>query len=173
MVVLTKQFDPSIVALSIAVSYLGTYACICVSEQFRMYCKVGVSGLTHPFIMLILMAISLGSVSIWSMHFMSMYGMTLINPETGDIVESHCRLDYMLGSLATIIATSFVGMFIASRSRNFFVTSDEVVADFIIETRAMTIQQLRNMQSKKKLLLDSLTQDLSPIFKDEFIGTKA
>lgn len=159
---LHQEWDPLIILLSIAVAFVGAYGGITLYEQFRLCSKENKLKLLNPELLLKLMAVSLGGVAIWTMHFVGMGALRLKLP-TGQYLKVGYRLDMTIGSLAVVILFSYIGLKISSMDKVFTRDKSDAIEKFVKDARNMTIQEIRRIQHKHVLYLNTLFARMGPL----------
>eukprot|EP01033_Poteriospumella_lacustris_P013167 gene13167-9431_t len=153
---LHQEYYPPIVLLSFAVSFLGAYVGISLAEIFRVKvidtCKNSSDqGFIHYFY-LFLMALSLGGVAIWCMHFIGMQAVSLHHP-VGGMVSMEFNFGLSMASLIAVVLTVFVGLVIASRDRMFCKTKTEIIEMFMNDAKQLSIAEIRKITATRMLVL--------------------
>jgi NO-binding membrane sensor protein with MHYT domain len=104
------EFDPIPIVLSCAISFLGSYAAVTTFEQFRLCKFMSLSPkLFSSHMELVLIAVILGGVSIWTMHFVGMSSCVLRYPGSELISPIFYRIDFTMASLVAVIVLVYVG----------------------------------------------------------------
>mmetsp|Transcript_29318 Transcript_29318/g.63167 ORF Transcript_29318/g.63167 Transcript_29318/m.63167 type:complete len:371 (-) Transcript_29318:512-1624(-) len=98
------------------------------------------------------MALCLGGVGIWSMHFIGMSSV-LLKHSNGEVAE--VRYNLALSLLSLVLTLSFVGlgMYICSLDRVFTMTRMEIVEDFVAGAKNLTIKQVQQMGVSRMLYI--------------------
>jgi len=123
-------FNVSTVILSVAVSFLGSYFAISLCEQYRQS-RIGIvesrlwSDGTYC---LIAMAICLGGVGIWCMHFIGMSAMTM--SDNNEAIEIRYDIGLTILSLVIVLLFSGLGFYISSHDEIFSKTRKEILQLF-------------------------------------------
>jgi NO-binding membrane sensor protein with MHYT domain len=107
--------SPPMVALSFGLGFVGAYSAINLCDQFRI-CKREVPKLLSPRAFMFLMAIAVGGISMWSMHFVAMSSEDWYTP-SGKRIYIRYRIDYTIVSLIVPIILCYCGIYICSKDR--------------------------------------------------------
>ena len=147
------MYDEGTVVLSFFIAFLGSYASISACEQFRLS-KIGVtySRYASPYFYLVLMAISLGGVGIWCMHFVGMSAMSLPD-NSGNNLEVRYDIGITLLSLALVIIFTLVGFYVSSHDVVFMKTKREIVEMFVEDAAAMSMKDVQKMKAFQMVLI--------------------
>ena len=145
---LRSTLHPEYIALSFGLAFVGSYCGIHLCEQFRLCSKENKPKLISKSSLMILMAISIGGIAIWSMHFV---GMTTVgfdhSSSTGQQVMLSYRKDYTYTSLVVVIIMCYIGIYISSRD-NFFTNDKHDVLDaHVHEIRKLSISEIQQMKT--------------------------
>lgn len=170
------KFDPSLVVLSFGVSFLGAYMAISICEQLRQSLiddkaifgkQISISHRKQHLLYLFFMALSIGGIGIWAMHFIGMHAFRL-----HDIDGHHVHVRYNVGvsiaSFITVVFTTFVGVTVASYDSMFSKTKVDIVEEFIYESRKLTFAEIRRISSQRILMTIS-TKELGYLLIGGFI----
>ncbi|KAJ1442594.1 hypothetical protein B484DRAFT_476217 [Ochromonadaceae sp. CCMP2298] len=140
-----EVYLPEIIVLAWGIAYIGSYLSITCCEQYRL-CRLNLTASRYipAWGYLALMALCLGGVGIWSMHFIGMSSMEL-RLSNGEVAE--VRYNLALSLLSLVLTLSFVGlgMYICSLDRVFTMTRMEIVEDFVAGAKNLTIKQVQQM----------------------------
>jgi len=130
---LIVKWNPAMIVLSYGFSLIGSFVGVTLCEQFRIASVRKVQGIkvTSPYLVLLSMAVVIGGVSIWSMHFV---GMTAIQFSRSNGEKVYIRYDILntILSLIAAIFTAYIGMVICSLDRVYTKTKEEVL-DMLVE----------------------------------------
>jgi NO-binding membrane sensor protein with MHYT domain len=160
-------FNVNLVLLSYAISFLGAYLTISLSEQlriFHLYNKddsptalagsssilVKIQRFFHKYKWFGLMGISLGGVGIWCMHFIGMSAMHLkIQNENGDWVQVPLFYDVgiTITSLIVSIITTTIGMYVLSFDPLFAKSKSEILEMFVSDLQNLTLSDLKKKRN--------------------------
>lgn len=151
-----ENYEPVVVALSFGISLIGAYVGISLAEIFR----VKVIDIRHGiqeqsflhYYYLFLMALSLGGVAIWSMHFIGMHAVSLHHAQSLK-VSIRYNLGLSLASLIAVVLMVFGGLVIASRDRMFCKTKAEIVEMFMNDAKKLSIAEIRKITATRMLIL--------------------
>lgn len=195
MTLLEQDFDPTIVILSYAISFLGAYVAITASEELRqtiidqkhasLFFRSDVENPTKEISMvsdmstytpvpkptsalkyLLIIAVSVGGIGIWGMHFIGMQALRLRNH--GEMVDMDYNLGLSLGSLFAVLVTTFLGVRVASDDIMFSKTKQEIVEAFINDTSKLSLAEIRKIDAKRILFIIS-TKNLGRLIFGGFI----
>lgn len=155
--VLTLEWTGSIVALSIGIAFIGSYATVTLYEQYRLCSRENQPKLMTPSLLLWLMALSLGGIAIWTMHFAAMSSITL-RDDDGNILPVYYRLDYTFISLIAVIFLSYAGLRVGSSDQLFKSDKNDVVTKFANDARNMTIREIKAIRNIRIFLLSTLVR---------------
>mmetsp|Transcript_4077 Transcript_4077/g.4481 ORF Transcript_4077/g.4481 Transcript_4077/m.4481 type:complete len:352 (+) Transcript_4077:30-1085(+) len=144
------DFNPQIVLLSFAISFLGAYVAIGSCEQLRgIYLKYGRPNLADSWHWLSLIGLSIGGVAIWSMHFLGMSAMTLTDSSGNDV-----RIDFNVGvsifSVFAAVLSVIGGVVVASRDVMFAKSKAEIL-EFFVES--ISLEEMINYTEFDILIL--------------------
>lgn len=106
------------------------------------------------------MAVSLGGIGIWCMHFVGMSAMNL-KSATGDIIYLRFDSVQTILSLISVILLLFVGLFIGSRDVVYGKTKTEIIEMFIDQSKAMSFKQIQNIKNGSAIAIIIGTKSLS------------
>lgn len=164
------KYIPDTVVLSFGISFLGAYMAISISEQLRQSViedkaifgsHVGVSHRKKHLLYLLMMALSIGGIGIWAMHFIGMHAFKLY-----DIDGHHAHVRYNLpvsiASFFTCIVTTFIGVTIASYDVMFSKTKTEIIEEFILQSQNLTFAEIRKI-TPRKILVAISTKELGKL----------
>jgi NO-binding membrane sensor protein with MHYT domain len=142
-----------LVVLSFSVAFLGSYAAITTCEQFRT-CTIGItkSKYFHASGYLILMAVCLGGVGIWCMHFIGMSAMVLVD-EDGHPVVVRFDIGMTMLSLVLVLVMAFAGLYVSSLDPVFSKHKRDIVEMFAKSSANLTINKASHMSHGKIVLL--------------------
>jgi NO-binding membrane sensor protein with MHYT domain len=107
--------------------------------------------------MIALMAVSLGGVSIWSMHFVGMTALCLKNDESDEALQINYRIDFTMASVVVVILFSFGGLRIALFDKIFTSDKTDAVYKYLDETKKMSSEE---MGTRKRRLMTFLINSL-------------
>lgn len=166
---LTVVWNPLLIMLAFAVSFVGAYTGINLFEQYRLLEFGNEQGHRHTnkFILILLMAISFGAITIWSMCFVSMTSVKLRRHETEEFLTIQYRLDFLLISLFSVTSTCFLGLFISSFDKAFTKDRVDAVHEYINHTKSLSFQEIRR-SGKYDLIVKTLSQSLAPLLMAGF-----
>ena len=155
------KIDAIEVLLSFMVAFIGSYLSISVCEQLRVNCgnfEQSKKIIFQRLGLLFMMTLSLGLVAIWSMHFIGMFSMSLVEPGTGNKVPVRYDLVETIFSLLIALVFSYLGFYFSHLDMFFGLSRKEILEIFIKEKlKTMTMQQVRAIGTLHILLYASLT----------------
>lgn len=158
-----------------SMSFSGAYLAICLCEQVRQ-CRIEGRIFANQWLLgnrskqtsyLLLMAIVLGGVGIWAMHFVGMFAMEFHSPDEQELDCSFSRGLSFLSLIITIL-TSFLGLIIASNDPMFSKSKQEIIEDFFAEAKSMTLAEVRKINFSRVLRI-ICTQSLTRLVIGGFI----
>jgi NO-binding membrane sensor protein with MHYT domain len=141
------SWNAATIVLSVGVSFLGSYACITLYEQYRLCTRESKPQVLTPNMLLVMMALSVGGVAIWSMHFIGMSALDLTMPN-GEKEDFRYRIDLTVTSLACVLVFSYFGLVVASSDNQFMVDQNDVIANFIKEAENLSADELQKISDK-------------------------
>eukprot|EP01040_Poterioochromonas_malhamensis_P020214 gene20214-24078_t len=156
-----EHFTPAMVVLSFGVSFLGAYICVSICEQLRMsiiedknvYGKtVSISHRKKHLLYLFLMAIALGGVGIWGMHYIGMHAFTLKDNDLKK-VEVMYNAPLMATSFLAVLITTFAGLLISCYDPMFSKTKAEILEQFIEDSKRLSLKEIRKISYRQVLLI--------------------
>lgn len=157
------KFEVGTVLLSFALSFLGSYMAICMSEQLRNSLieekrifgpNVTISHKKKHLFYLLLMSLSLGGVSMWSMHFIGMNA-SHIHDEQGERVYMRYSITLVIFTLLFAWFMSFVGITISCYDPMFSKSKANIVEEFIEDSKRLSLQEVRKITPMKMLVIIS------------------
>lgn len=157
------KFEVGTVLLSFALSFLGCYMAIGMSEQLRNSLieekrifgpNVTISHKKKHLFYLLLMSLSLGGVSVWSMHFIGMNA-SHVHDEQGERVYMRYSITLVVFTLLFAWFMSFVGLTIACYDPMFSKSKAQIVEEFIEDSKRLTLQEVRKITPMKMLVIIS------------------
>ena len=128
-------------------------------EQYRLCSRENQPKLLTPAALLWLMALTLGGIAIWTMHFVAMFSIS-IKDNDGNVLSVSYRLDYTFISLIAVIMLSYVGLRIGSSDQLFKSDKNDAVTKFTTDARNMTIKEIKAIKNIRIFLLSTLTRGL-------------
>eukprot|EP00607_Mallomonas_marina_P001539 CAMPEP_0182428586 /NCGR_PEP_ID=MMETSP1167-20130531/23130_1 /TAXON_ID=2988 /ORGANISM="Mallomonas Sp, Strain CCMP3275" /LENGTH=421 /DNA_ID=CAMNT_0024611559 /DNA_START=245 /DNA_END=1510 /DNA_ORIENTATION=- len=122
------------ILLSYAISFIGSYVAVALCEQYRL---ASINAFKkhdeklNPLAILAMVAVSIGVVAVWCMHFV---GMAAIDLHTSD--GSKINIGYDVGltiaSIFSVVICVFLGLLVASRDRAYTKTKEQIL-DMIVD----------------------------------------
>lgn len=144
------EFNPNIVLLSFGVSFLGAYVAISACEQLRgIYLKYNQPKINVILPWLILIAVSIGGVAIWSMHFIGMAAMSLKH-DNGSSVAIRFNIGVSIFSIVAAVLSVIAGVWVASKDKVFAKSKAEIL-EFFIES--VSLEEMLALSEFQVLLL--------------------
>eukprot|EP01033_Poteriospumella_lacustris_P016076 gene16077-11500_t len=129
--------------------------------------QISISHRKQHLLYLFFMALSIGGIGIWAMHFIGMHAFRL-----HDIDGHHVHVRYdvgaSIGSFITVVFTTFVGVTVASYDSMFSKTKVDIVEEFIYESRKLTFAEIRRI-SAQRILMTISTKELGYLLVGGFI----
>lgn len=165
-----KRFDASMVLLTFGLAFLGIYLAVGVAEQLRLSfiddrvvhgLNIRISRRKIHMLYLMFCAVSVGVISVWGMHYVSLHSMTLLN-EAGEPVPIRSNSDIQILSLFVIFIINVVSITTASYDDMFSKTKVAIINEFIAQSKALTMKEIRSI-TLSKLLMIMATQRLDRI----------
>jgi len=157
---ITMKWDGTIVLLSIFTAFIGSYSTVILYEQYRLCSRENRPKLLSPHMLLVLMAISLGGIAIWTMHFVAMSSVKMYQ-SNGDEIIVRYRQDYTLISLFVVILFCYIGLRIGSYDSAFKDDKHDAIQKFMHDARTLTIDEIRRIKNVKIFILSRLFQNIS------------
>jgi NO-binding membrane sensor protein with MHYT domain len=161
---LVKVFHPEVITGTLTIAFFGSYACITLYEQYRMCSRENKPKILHPIVLLFLMAVSVGGVAIWCMHFVAMAGMEFYTEDTRTRVHVKYRVDLTAASFIVVIFVTFVGLRICSLDKAFVQDQNDVVDRYVEDVKTRSIQDIRMIDSKRRVLFRTLFKNMRVFF---------
>lgn len=165
-----KRFDAPMVLLTFGLAFLGIYLAVGIAEQLRLSfiddrivhgLNIRISRRKIHMLYLMFCAISVGVISIWGMHYVSLYSMTLLD-EAGNPVPVRSNSDIQILSLFVIFFINLISITTASYDDMFSKTKVAIINEFIAQSKSMTMKEIRSI-TLWKLLTIMATQRLDRI----------
>jgi len=152
---LNVTWDPTTILLSFAVSVLGSFAAVSLCEQFRLI-QVNLErsprSIMNPRLILILMAIAIGGVAIWSMHFIGM-GAVKLTDSNGNHVPFSYDVGLTLVSLIAPIVCVYIGLLIVTIGDKFYSLDKADALDVLVKDAAKSGSKISTKSSAKLFAL--------------------
>eukprot|EP01032_Pedospumella_encystans_P015498 gene15498-17721_t len=92
------------------------------------------------------MAVSLGGIGIWCMHFVGMSAISLLEAQ-GNLLEVRYDIGITLLSLALVIVFTLAGFYVSSQDVVFTKTKREIVDMFVEDASAMSMKDVQKMKA--------------------------
>lgn len=150
---------PFPIVVSVGISFLGAFTAIAIFEQYRICKYIQISPKWCPQEWLLgIIALLLGGVAIWTMHFVGMYSCRLHYLDGGDSLIYY-RLDLTLVSLIVVILLCYAGLYIASSSDDMYMKDRAgAVVDYFKRSAEVT-----GWWKRGSFLFSTFTYNLFPI----------
>jgi NO-binding membrane sensor protein with MHYT domain len=124
-----------------------------IIEDKNVYGKtVSISHRKKHLLYLFLMAISLGGVGIWGMHYIGMHAFTLKDNDLKK-VEVMYNEPLMATSFLAIVAMTFAGLLISCYDPMFSKTKAEILEQFIEDSKRLSLKEIRKISYRQVLLI--------------------
>ena len=162
---LEERWNGAIVALSFVMSYMGAYSTVGLAEQYRITGSLK-SKFFSQSSYLVMMAISLGGGAIWSMHFVGMNAMEIIDDD-GSVITIEYDIIKTFMSLLVCVLFVFIGLYVSSRDKMFARDKSEIVELIKEEGR---LDPVEVVQSKMYLIRVSLIRGTGPLIMGGIIA---
>ncbi len=144
---LVPVYNGEAVFLSIVFVYLGGYIAISLCEQLRLSSVMNnQSKLLGDKSIIFIMALSLGGIGIWCMHFVGMSAVTL---RTADGTQIHLKFSLLetFMSLLAVVILLYIGLFIGARDVVYSKTKLQIIEMFIGQSSKLTFKQIQGIKS--------------------------
>lgn len=162
--------DPTIVFVSFCVGFLGSYVAICLCEQLRSSYLHGEKSIFHIRMKWLLsIGMSFGGAGMWCMHFIGLSSVEMRDSETHEKIEMAFNSGYSFFTLALVVLTTSLGVYIASNDRLFAKSKAEILEMFITDSSHMSMVEIRKIKDSKIIRLIS-TKQLGTLFGGAFIS---
>ena len=127
------HWNPYLILLSYAISFLGSYVAVCFCEQFRLLTINETQvRFRNSLIILSVMAVSIGGIAIWCMHFIGMGAMVLMNSE-GESISIHFDIGLTIISIIVAVTGAFIGLIISTYDRVYTKKKIEVLDMLVVD----------------------------------------
>lgn len=151
------SWNVSCIILSFAISLVGSYTAVSLSEQFRVSTRLGSKMKVKTY--LVLMAISIGGGAIWCMHFVGMAAQRL--KHNGEYVDVMYDPFVTLASLVSSITSVYIGLYIATSDRMYTKSEQEIVQILSEKASLVNIAVLQNPYYLWKLAILNETLNIA------------
>lgn len=148
--------------LSFGISFVGAYCGIIICEQLRLCSRKNQAKLLSRHMIMLFMAISIGGVAIWCMHFVGMSTMSF-EDDFGNPLELWYRADLTMASLIVVITLCYTGINICSLDTAFTFDRLDRIDAFIENASKLSISEIKKMRSAHHILLLALFQGIHKI----------
>jgi len=156
---LKMVWEADIILLSYAVSVLGCIVGVYLTEQYRLNVFER-KGILNPDMILWLIAISIGGVGVWAMHFIGMEAVQLIDSNTREVLPMSYDIFLTVVSLLAVIICVYLGLYISTRDRVFFKDTASIGEMLLADGQKLSFNDARN-PSKIRFL--ALFKGLQPL----------
>lgn len=156
---LVVTYAPNIILLSFGVSFCGSVSAVSLSEQYRLI-RVHSNQLLPASTMdlrliLICMAVAIGTVAVWCMHFIGMGSVILIN-SAGEQIDFSYDIGLTVASLIIPILFVYAGLLIAKMDRFYALAREDTLDLLVNEVSAYGTRIITNKKMKLFSLFSSL-----------------
>jgi NO-binding membrane sensor protein with MHYT domain len=146
------SYNPNIVILSFVVAFIGSYLAISVCELYR-HSRVGISEarvFASGSAYITLMAVSLGGVGIWCMHFIGMFALSM-DSHPGESVDVRYDVGSTLLSLVLVLLFAGLGAYISSYDDVFSKSRKDIVQLFVGDSTTLSIREVKRISFYRML----------------------
>lgn len=148
---ITASWRLTYLLLSIGVAFIGSYLTVSLADMYRLSSSIKPRYLTQDTI-LVLMAISIGGVGIWTMHFVGM-GALVLEDSDGNIVKRQFDITTTVLSLLCAIVLTYAGLYVSSRDRVYSKTREEVFEMLIDDAKGASMAAIRKKSTLIRMAL--------------------
>lgn len=149
MVEIEARYDPGIIILSFFISFVSAYCSICLCEVLRT-----TTDISKKYFLISAIAFVIGGLCIWSMHFVGMQALTLIDPNGHKMDMAFNSVTSIL-SLLAVLSCSFLGVFLASLDKMFSKSTKEIIDMFIVDASTYTMRDIKQFTAYRILYIIS------------------
>lgn len=158
--VLTKVYEPTILLLTFVVSFLGIYVAVGIAEQLRLSLiddrsvhgsEVRISRRKKHLLYIIFCALGVGAISIWGMHYVSLFSLQLVDEE-GNKVPFQSNASIQIITLVMIFIFNVSSLTTAFYDDMFSKTKVAIIKEFIAESKSLSMKEIRSITLKKVLM---------------------
>jgi NO-binding membrane sensor protein with MHYT domain len=146
------SYSLTIIILSFGIAFIGSYLAISVCELYRQS-RVGICE-SRPYAggaaYITLMAVSLGGVGMWCMHFIGMFALS-VHSHPGDSVDVRYDVGKTLLSLVLVLLFSGLGAFISSHDDVFSKSRKDIVQLFVGDSMTLSIREVKRISFYRML----------------------
>ncbi len=129
-------------------AFLGAYVAISLCEQLRLSAvHQNQPKLLGDNSLVVIMAIFLGGVGIWCMHFVGMSAMHLENSDSGIVIHLEFGVIRTVMSLVSVVLLLYIGLLIGAHDVVFRKTKTEIVEMFIDQSKSLTFKQIQGIKN--------------------------
>lgn len=139
------EWDPVFICISLIVSFIGALTAVQLSEQRRRSLVLGKTAETEVY--LVLMAVAIGVVAIWAMHFTGMMAMTVKHPITKKSVEVTYDAGWTVFSAFAALLCVYCGLRIAMKDK--FFSSLDTTATLAADMAGKSLGDMRKASTVK------------------------
>jgi NO-binding membrane sensor protein with MHYT domain len=145
------HWSGGLIVLSFVLAFMGAYSTVCLAEQHRIAGSLKAKVFSQT-MYLVMMAISLGGVCIWSMHFIGMSAVDFKDQE-GNVIAFRFDMVKSFLSMMSSIVFVFVGLHISSRDKMFCREKEEIFELILAEGKADSLDMVRQKHYLVKVAL--------------------
>jgi NO-binding membrane sensor protein with MHYT domain len=140
-----EMYSWRVILLSFGVAFLGSYCAITACEQYRLT-RIGIvqSRFVSSILYLLIMAVCLGGVGIFCMHFIGMSALKLEDHE-GNNVPIRYNIGMTVLSLIMVLMFSTLGFYIGSHDQVFMKTKKQIVDMFVLDSEHMSMKKIKHI----------------------------
>jgi NO-binding membrane sensor protein with MHYT domain len=166
MVELVPHYNPVMIVLSTGIAFIGAFAAVSLCEQYRL-ARLSPSA-TNRVALMIFVALSLGGVGIWAMHYIAVASFSL--HLDGVKIPIRYNYTYIFVSLVVVILMEFLGLYCASTDNCFNKSKAQIMEMFIQRaSNKFTLTEIKQM-GKMRILRIVVTHSLHRIVLGGFVG---
>ena len=166
MVVLDVEYNGWMIFLSTGIAFIGAFAAVSLCEQYRL--STLADSKANRYLLLVFVAISLGAVGIWAMHYIATASFTLKND--GIIIPIRYNYSMLFVSLVVVCIMELIALYLASTDKCFNKSKAKIMEIFIQHaSNNYSLPELKQMTSSKIWII-VFTHSLHRIILGGFIG---
>lgn len=148
---LVQTFHVGFMFVSFALAFLGGYTTVSLADQFRIAYVLKPKFMTQQMV-LALMAVSVGGVAIWSMHFVGMGALVLKTPD-GKTVKLYCDPALTVISLIAAVVFVYIGLYFSARGREYSKDKTRIFQMILKDAKKMSMDQAKSKFTLWKVAL--------------------
>jgi NO-binding membrane sensor protein with MHYT domain len=149
--VLEVSWNTTMLFVSFSVAFLGGYVAVSLADQFRIAYTLRAKFLSQNYF-LISIAICIGGVAIWCMHFVGMGSMQLKTPD-GQNIKMFIDPFVTIMSLICAVLFSYIGLQFAAKDRHYTKDRQEIFKMLISNADNLTMRQAKSQLALWKMAL--------------------